>query len=72
MLALLALVLASSRGTQPMMRWDVSVELDSTTILERTTIEAHPGRLLAVLGPSGAGKSTLLGVLAGQIGRAHV
>ena len=66
MLALLALVLASSRGTQPMMRWDVSVELDSTTILERTTIEAHPGRLLAVLGPSGAGKSTLLGVLAGR------
>lgn len=35
------------------------------TILDRVTVTATAGRVLAVTGPSGAGKSTLLACLAG-------
>jgi ABC-2 type transport system ATP-binding protein len=32
-----------------------------------TSVEAHPGEVLALVGPNGAGKSTLLAILAGAL-----
>jgi putative ABC transport system ATP-binding protein len=34
-------------------------------VLDRLSVQAHPGQMLAVTGPSGSGKSSLLALLAG-------
>ncbi|MDF1818739.1 MAG: heme ABC transporter ATP-binding protein [Immundisolibacteraceae bacterium] len=44
---------------------DISVDLRSTRILERVSVNVEQGEVLAILGPNGAGKSTLLAVLSG-------
>lgn len=66
---LTALLLASSQPSAPPpppLRWSrVSVRHDRKPLLSNAHVEAHAGRLLAVLGPSGAGKTTLLHALAG-------
>lgn len=32
-------------------------------ILRNLSLEAHPGRLIAIVGPTGAGKTTLINLL---------
>jgi simple sugar transport system permease protein len=44
---------------------DVTMSFQSVTALRNITIEAHVGRVLALLGDNGAGKSTLIKVLSG-------
>jgi simple sugar transport system permease protein len=44
---------------------DVTMSFQSVTALRDITIEAHVGKVLALLGDNGAGKSTLIKVLSG-------
>ena len=44
---------------------DVTVRFAETTALDRVTLDAAGGDVVALLGPSGSGKSTLLRVVAG-------
>jgi simple sugar transport system permease protein len=44
---------------------DVTMTFQSVTALRNISIEAHPGKVLALLGDNGAGKSTLIKVLSG-------
>jgi len=44
---------------------DVTMSFQSVTALRNITLEAHVGRVLALLGDNGAGKSTLIKVLSG-------
>jgi simple sugar transport system permease protein len=44
---------------------DVTMSFQSVTALRNITIEAHVGKVLALLGDNGAGKSTLIKVLSG-------
>jgi putative ABC transport system ATP-binding protein len=53
-----ALVLAAS---------DVHVRRAGRAVLQEVSMQAHGGRMLAVVGPSGSGKTTLLGVLCGLV-----
>jgi branched-chain amino acid transport system ATP-binding protein len=53
--------------TRPAMRMEsvTAGYLRSDVVLDDVTIEAHPGRVTAVLGPNGSGKSTALRVMYG-------
>ena len=42
---------------------DVAVVRDGRRLLHDVSLDAHPGRPMAVLGPNGAGKTTLLRLL---------
>jgi simple sugar transport system permease protein len=44
---------------------DVTMSFQSVTALRNITLEAHVGKVLALLGDNGAGKSTLIKVLSG-------
>src|SRR3954468_20225456 len=46
---------------------DISLAFDGTTVLDRVSLTAAGGEVLALLGPSGSGKSTLLRVIAGLL-----
>jgi iron complex transport system ATP-binding protein len=46
----------------------VTYAVDGVTIVDRVTLDVHPGEVLAIVGPNGAGKSTLLALLAGDLG----
>ncbi len=46
---------------------DIHLDRHGHRILQEINLQAHPGRVLALVGPNGAGKSSLLGVLAGLI-----
>ena len=45
---------------------DLSVKLGNDTILEKVSLHAHCGEMIALIGPNGAGKSTLLKSILGQ------
>lgn len=45
----------------------VAVHAGDRAILQPTSLELRPARLVALIGPSGSGKSTLLRVLAGEL-----
>jgi putative ABC transport system ATP-binding protein len=45
----------------------VTVAYDRTVVLRDITVNAVPGKILAVTGPSGAGKTTLLWAMAGLV-----
>ena len=46
---------------------DISLAFDGTAVLDRVSLTAAGGEVLALLGPSGSGKSTLLRVIAGLL-----
>jgi iron complex transport system ATP-binding protein len=54
----------------------VTVRLGGRTVLDRASVRAHVGEVVALVGPNGAGKSTMLAVLAGDLrpdaGSVHV
>jgi heme transport system ATP-binding protein len=41
--------------------------IGSSILVDRVSIDAVPGQVVAILGPNGAGKSTLLGLLSGDL-----
>ncbi len=41
--------------------------IGSSVLVDRVSIDAVPGQVVAILGPNGAGKSTLLGLLSGEL-----
>lgn len=45
--------------------WNLHLVRRGRCVLQDITLQAQPGRVLALIGPNGAGKSTLLSVLAG-------
>lgn len=45
---------------------DLSVRFGNETILDKVSLHAHCGEMIAVIGPNGAGKSTLLKAILGQ------
>lgn len=42
---------------------DVTLRRGDATVLDRVSLDLHPGRITALVGPSGAGKSTLASLL---------
>lgn len=46
---------------------DITAGYPARPVLERVSLQAHDGELLAVLGPNGAGKSTLVRALIGTL-----
>lgn len=50
-----------------LMARDVHLHRRGRAVLQGVNLQAHPGRVLALVGPNGAGKSSLLGALAGWI-----
>lgn len=45
----------------------LSFQIGPHLLLDRVSLQVHPGKLVAVVGPNGAGKSTLLRLLAGEL-----
>lgn len=45
---------------------DLSVKIGNDTILDKISLHAHCGEMIALIGPNGAGKSTLLKAILGQ------
>lgn len=45
---------------------ELSVKLGNDTILDKISLHAHCGEMIALIGPNGAGKSTLLKAILGQ------
>lgn len=46
---------------------EISIKLGGKPILERISMSARPGEVVALIGPNGAGKSTLLNCLSGAL-----
>jgi len=46
---------------------DLSVRFGAALIVERATLQLHPGELVVLVGPNGAGKTTLMRALAGLV-----
>ena len=62
-----ALATRNEHGTLALRATDLSVKVDTKTILNRVSVGIAPGELVGIIGPSGAGKSTLLKTMAGVI-----
>ncbi len=56
---------SNQRGSLKLEAREVSVLADARPILDRASLTASPGELVAIIGESGSGKSTLLRTLAG-------
>lgn len=50
---------------------DVQLSRQGRCVLQDVSLQARPGRVLALIGPNGAGKSSLLGTLAGWMTPTH-
>ena len=46
---------------------NITVQIDSKSILEQVSVTANSGEVVAVCGQNGAGKSTLLRALSGEL-----
>jgi ribose transport system ATP-binding protein len=54
------------KGTTPLLEMvDISKSFFGVKALENINIQAHAGKVLALLGENGAGKSTLMKILSG-------
>jgi ABC-type multidrug transport system fused ATPase/permease subunit len=60
------MVAGNAGFSSPTLAWDaVSFRIDGRMVLDRVSLRASPGEILAIVGESGAGKTTLLRLAAG-------